>query len=274
MNETAHVDLGERASTRRAVGSRIRSSRKDDCRRSRLALVDEFPMRRESTCELLRTFLRERALCFANSLELLREMRRDTQQPRGVIISIGAQSVAQPAFLDPLHQLLSLLDSKPVVVLSDREDMEEVVVAFRAGVRGYVPTSMEPPVVIQAIRMVLSGGEFFPVNALTETRLAKTPPRRPLIAAPEIAAPRDPDHIAPPLERGKDILRLRANWPSRQLSVLALILEGKANKEIAHALAMDESTVKSRVRQIMRKLGVTNRTQVALCARKLGILDA
>jgi DNA-binding NarL/FixJ family response regulator len=51
--------------------------------------------------------------------------------------------------------------------------------------------------------------------------------------------------------------------------VLALLSQGKQNKEIAYDLAITEATVKAHVSQIFRKLGVQTRTQAAVVARKL-----
>jgi DNA-binding NarL/FixJ family response regulator len=65
----------------------------------------------------------------------------------------------------------------------------------------------------------------------------------------------------------------RAPWRAltpRQRDVLALIAEGKANKLIADALNMSESTVKAHVKQIIRRLKVANRTQAALLATRTG----
>ncbi len=277
--EPRDLDLGHPAPARHSVSSSKATSRnegrpKSRLAKSRLALVDEFPLRRDSTYELLRTLLHERAMCFANTSELLADLHQNTEMPRGVIISLGGQSVADPRILGELAQLLSMLESTPVVVLSDCEGVEEVVAAFRAGVRGYVPTSMEPPVVVQAIRMVLSGGEFLPATALMKMRLEKQACQKPPKDTADIVALDDPSRTKAPSHQTREALRIRGKWHSRQLSILALIAEGKANKEIARALAVDESTVKSRVRQIMRKLGVTNRTQIALCARKLAISNA
>ena len=47
----------------------------------------------------------------------------------------------------------------------------------------------------------------------------------------------------------------------RQATVLSLLQQGKANKIIAYELGMSESTVKVHIRNIMRKIGATNRTQ-------------
>jgi two-component system, NarL family, nitrate/nitrite response regulator NarL len=51
---------------------------------------------------------------------------------------------------------------------------------------------------------------------------------------------------------------------ARQRAVLELLSRGHTNKAIARRLGMREGTVKVHVRQIMRKFGVTNRTQVAV----------
>ena len=54
------------------------------------------------------------------------------------------------------------------------------------------------------------------------------------------------------------------NLTERQKSVLERLGRGDSNKAIARVLGIREGTVKVHVRQIMRKLGVTNRTQVAI----------
>jgi two-component system, NarL family, nitrate/nitrite response regulator NarL len=60
-------------------------------------------------------------------------------------------------------------------------------------------------------------------------------------------------------------------WPEltrRQRDVLALVAEGLSNKLIGDALTMTESTVKAHVKQIIKRLHVTNRTQAALLATR------
>jgi two-component system, NarL family, response regulator LiaR len=58
----------------------------------------------------------------------------------------------------------------------------------------------------------------------------------------------------------------------RETAVLRLLAEGKANKEIALALAIGEKTVKTYVSNILAKLGVQSRTQVALFAPQIGLV--
>ena len=55
--------------------------------------------------------------------------------------------------------------------------------------------------------------------------------------------------------------------------MLLQLRDGKSNKVIARALDMTEATVKVHVRQIMRKLGASNRTQAAVCAVEADLND-
>lgn len=246
-------------------------SPKSDRLRGRIALVDEFAMRQESTVALLGIHLRERTLCFADFSDLLAELAQNVTTPRAVIFSAGPASIALDPIADFIKQLVKMLEPKPIILLSDYEDIDQFIAAFRTGVRGYVLTSMEPEVIIQAIRMVLSGGIFFPATPWARAQLAlRYRTNEPcLFTAGDPFGDFDPEET-PEQNRLKMDDQLR-HWPRRQLAVIALIIKGRANKQIAVALDMDESTVKSHVRQIMRKLGVTNRTQVALCGRKLGV---
>jgi DNA-binding NarL/FixJ family response regulator len=80
---------------------------------------------------------------------------------------------------------------------------------------------------------------------------------------PEAPGPCDPDPAA------ADGTRLTR----REKAVLALLDHGQANKLIAYRLGMSESTVKIHIRNILRKMGATNRTQAVYQARKLWSAD-
>ncbi len=87
-----------------------------------------------------------------------------------------------------------------------------------------------------AIRFVTAGGVFAPVDLLLADEVKDAPVR---------------DEAAPPA----------GLLTPRQMTVLTLLQQGKANKIIAYELGMSESTVKVHIRNIMRKMGATNRTQ-------------
>jgi DNA-binding NarL/FixJ family response regulator len=61
----------------------------------------------------------------------------------------------------------------------------------------------------------------------------------------------------------------KSGLTARQWEVLERLRQGESNKLIGRQLKLRESTVKVHIRQIMRKLGATNRTQAALCAAEL-----
>jgi len=92
------------------------------------------------------------------------------------------------------------------------------------------------PAAVAAIRLVKDGGTIAPVEPLLANRTRRADPE-----ADETSSALTP----------------------RQMTVLAHLRQGKANKIIAYELGMSESTVKVHVRNIMRKVKATNRTEVA-----------
>jgi DNA-binding NarL/FixJ family response regulator len=167
-----------------------------------------------------------------------------------ILLVIGAQGVADP---EPQSWIASLHDKyadTPLVLVSEREEAEEVVAAFKAGARGFIPMSVTPPVAIQAFTFIMSGGSFFPPTALIQTTHVET--SMSVVAAKETAVAGDARGLT-----------------ARQQEVLERLRQGESNKLIGRQLKLRESTVKVHIRQIMRKLGATNRTQAALSAAHL-----
>ncbi len=112
--------------------------------------------------------------------------------------------------------------------------------AIQAGARGYIPKTLPLRALTSAIRLVAVGETFIP-GGLTYGQ---------------------PDAVQAGEPRLSQI----------ELSVLRLLGEGLANKEIAFRLEMNESTVKMHVRAICRKLGARNRTHAAIVGRADGLL--
>ena len=141
------------------------------------------------------------------------------------------------------------MDTAPLIMLSDLEDSHQLNTirgALRAGANGFISTrSTGLAMTLSAIRFVQAGGTFAPLEMLLSDASA----------APAIQA--EPVSTSP--------YRLTA----RQKAVLAQLQQGKANKIIAHELGMSESTAKVHIRNIMRKMGATNRTQAAFNALRL-----
>jgi DNA-binding NarL/FixJ family response regulator len=133
----------------------------------------------------------------------------------------------------------------PVAILSDYEDPENIRAAFDLGVRGYIPTSLASLVAAQAVHLICAGGTFAPADALLSS-----------------AGTRGGGDGAPVIE----------GFTQRQAQILDCLRRGMANKLIAYELNMCESTVKVHIRNIMKKLNATNRTQVVYLTN--GLFDA
>lgn len=134
-----------------------------------------------------------------------------------------------------------------LIVLSDAEDAQQpktIRSMLKSGAHGFIPAQTTGiQIAIAAIGFVKAGGTFAPLDLLLTNRADRAP-------GPHESA------------------RQRA-LTSRQMAVLAQLRQGKANKLIAHELSMSESTVKVHVRNIMRKMGATNRTQAVYKAQQL-----
>ena len=132
-----------------------------------------------------------------------------------------------------------------LVVVSASEDPQMVRRALDAGAHGYISKSAGSTQMMKGIRSVLSGESFV------------APP-----AAAAAAAAQPGDFNAE---------RLRTLLTPRQRDVLAMLRQGKSNKEVARDLNLAEITVKLHVTAILRSLGCENRTQAAILAARMGL---
>ncbi|MFN8529720.1 MAG: response regulator transcription factor [Anaerolineae bacterium] len=130
-----------------------------------------------------------------------------------------------------------------VIALTSVLEDKSVVDAIRAGAIGYLLKDTEADELIRAIKSAASGQVQLSPKAAA--RLIR-----------EVRAPENPDTLT---ERETEVLRL-----------LAL---GQSNKEIAAGLVISEKTVKSHVSSILTKLNIRSRTQAALYAVRIGLVE-
>jgi DNA-binding NarL/FixJ family response regulator len=134
-----------------------------------------------------------------------------------------------------------------VVVLSAFHDRANVLKALDLGALGFIPKSSPREVMVNALRLVFSGGIYIPPEALVraEPKEAKLAPGRP-------PSPAD------------------LGLTERQVDVLALMMKGKSNKAISRLLDVAEPTVKHHVTAVLKALNVTNRTEAVIAVGSLG----
>ncbi len=163
---------------------------------------------------------------------------------RLAIVVICAMGCDEASVEAQIKQLKIAGYAAPVVVMSDIDDVNFMMAVMENGADGFMPAGISLEVAAQALRLVLAGGQYFPINGLLAARRA--------MDEAQWTEPRPP-----------------STFTRRQLAVIEALRKGKANKIIAYELNMCESTVKVHVRHIMKKLNAKNRTEVAYFANQL-----
>lgn len=154
-----------------------------------------------------------------------------------ILLNVGGKTIADTAVADNIRELSAEFDV-PVIVLADSDDLNEILAALECGAKGYIPSSVGIEVCIEAIGLALAGGVFVPASSVFAMRQM--------------------------LESGAAVARpMDGMFTARQAEVVEALRRGKANKIIAFELRLRESTVKVHIRNIMKKLKATNRTEVA-----------
>jgi DNA-binding NarL/FixJ family response regulator len=219
--------------------------------RTQVAIVDAFKIRRAGLLKLLGDWAQSKDVDLVG-VEPGSDLSGGPDGARQcgmAILSIGGAEMETTEVQQWIDQICVSAPQAALVIVSDHDEPEQVVAAFRGGARGFIHTGLEPSIALQSLSFILSGGTFFPPTALN--------------------APRSELAIAVPARRTTEVESsyTRAGaLTTRQRQVLTLLRTGKSNKLIARELSMQESTVKVHVRQIMRKFGAANRTQVAISA--------
>jgi DNA-binding NarL/FixJ family response regulator len=210
-----------------------------------------------------------------------------------LIYSVGAPSPYE--VFTEIQVLHTLRRNAALAIVSDDEHPATVLAAMRCGAQGYFSNSMAPELALQALSFVLHGGTYFPPTAILASHTFSAPAPieyRPTDLSQEQEQPLPPPEQAPPLRpedgfyeqqgsvfdgkatsvqrdhgaNGFNGVRHAPEFTERQYAVLVCLCQGDPNKVIGRKLGMTETTVKVHVREIMRKLGVSNRTQVAIAA--------
>jgi DNA-binding NarL/FixJ family response regulator len=126
-----------------------------------------------------------------------------------------------------------------IIMLTTSDSDGEIQRALRAGAAAYVLKSMPKNELLAVVRTVHAGGRYIP---------------------PEVAA-RIAEHL------GEEDLT------TRELEVLRLIRDGYRNKQIAHQLAIAETTVNFHIKNLVDKLGANDRTHAVTIALRRGFLQ-
>ena len=151
--------------------------------------------------------------------------------------------------MEILRSLPPSAERSRTIFLTADSDMNEVSEAFRFGARGIIPEESDLTSLFQCIRAV-AAGQYWVI-------------REALATFPK------PDEGRPDLKRkGWDF-----SLTGRELEVVAAVILGKTNREIAEQFSISEQTVKHHISNIFEKCGVYNRLELSLFAIRNQLLD-
>ena len=202
---------------------------------SRILIVDDHPMIRSAVAALLSgsEFV---IAASAGSAESAWSAVRDTD-PDIVILDLAMPGGSG---LQVLRRMRGQGDRRPVVILTAAIDDYPLSEAIGLGVDGIVMKDNDPAFLVDCLNAVQAGGRWLdPDVAERADRLAK----------------RDPD----------------ASLTQRERKLVTLVARGLRNRDIAAELGITEGTVKVYLHAIFEKLGVANRTELAIRAAEKGL---
>lgn len=178
----------------------------------------------------------------AGALERARELGEDLEL---VLLDLGLPGCTG---IEALTRFRAAAPSVRIVVISANEDPGTVEAAIQAGAAGYIPKTTVPQQMVAALRLVLSGGVYLPLQVMNESTAS-----------------------APPARGRKSLTLDELGLTGRQADVMRLLLKGLAYRDIAKQLKIAESTVKQHCHALYRTLGVNSRTEAFIALARKGI---
>jgi DNA-binding NarL/FixJ family response regulator len=203
----------------------------------RVAVIDDHTIVRNGLVQLLRSHADLEVVGAAGdgaaAVALCLELHPD----------VALMDLSMPGMggVEATRQIVEQAPGVQVVVLTSFMDRDRIVDALGAGAIGYLLKDAEPDELIRGIRSAARG------ESPLDPRAART----------MLSAQRTPG----PLEGLTD----------REREVLALVAEGLPNKQIARRLEISEKTVKAHLTSVFRAIGVNDRMQAGLWARRNGL---
>ncbi|MDT8879621.1 response regulator transcription factor [Halomonas saccharevitans] len=212
-----------------------------------LMVADDHPLFREAIGAVIAAGLPDSRLLEAESLAHALQRAGEHADLDLVLLDLGLPDASG---LEGLRALREAYPALPVAILSADQERRTVLEAIDLGAVGYIPKSTPRHELQAALTRLLEGQLYLPADVM---RCAPAAPARP-----------------PADEEGPRNAQRLAELTDKQLEVLIRLSRGASNKVIARELDIAETTVKTHVSAILRKLHVSGRVQAILAA---GALD-
>lgn len=208
-------------------------------------IADDHPLFREAMLNVLATHFPDAVVAESSSLEETIAALGENPDIDLLLLDINMPG-SQDLF--GLVNVRKNFPDVPVVMVSAWQDKTIMSRALGHGASGYIPKSLNSDAIAEAIKSVLSGEHWVPGGI------------------DSVKSPLDGDEL--------DLASRLAQLTPQQYKVLCALREGQLNKQIAYDLGITEATVKAHITAILRKLGVSNRTQAVLKLNQMALQDS
>lgn len=211
----------------------------------RVLLVDDHVLFRRGVAALLTAESEFELVGEAGNGAQALEMARE-QMPDVILMDISMPGMDG---LEATRRIKQELPYVRIVILTVSDTDQVLFEAVKSGAQGYLLKNIEPRALLSTLKGVVRGEA--PISRVMAARILEEFTHRSRHAAPAPIA-------------GTELT-------SREQEVLALVGQGKSNKEIAVALSITENTTKNHLKNILEKLHVENRVQAAAYAVREGL---
>jgi DNA-binding NarL/FixJ family response regulator len=237
----------------------------DDARPARLLIAEDFALVRESMRMMLSD---DPDLEVAGEAENGREA---VDLCRSLEPDLVLMDVRMPE-MDGLEATKIIKQAQPgvsVLMVTTHREPDYLLETVRSGAAGYILKESSAQELLEAVRRVL-GGEPTLDHGLAMRLLERIPKEQ----EQNTGRDQQPHHEHPEGKpEGSDPVPIKSILSEREIEALRLIAVGKTNRQIAQELMISLSSVKTYVQRIIKKLGVSDRTQASVRAIELGLLS-
>ena len=217
---------------------------------SRIQLVDDHPVVRKGLRSILsgdpQLKIVAEAVNGEDALEQVQQLKLDV-----VLTDILMPGMSG---IEVTRRIKRVRPDLVVILLTMYDSNTYITEGLRAGAAGYLVKDSSPEFLCHAVNAALNGGTIVSSNLL----------HRAIKGLVRGSNKREN-------EQGDDSIEER--FTTRELDTLRLVAEGYTNREIAMELSLAEITVKKHVQNVISKMGVSDRTQAAISAARLGLVQ-